>query len=76
MRCGVCAGTPRFAVIVSIALAVGANSTRFSLANGLLFRPLPVPNAAELVTVRFGQHLGSAWYEPFENVLFRLPGFP
>jgi predicted permease len=45
---------PGFAVtaIVSIALAVGANSTLFSIANGLLFRPLPVPDAAELVTVR------------------------
>jgi predicted permease len=45
---------PGFALtaIVSIALAIGANSTIFSLADGLLFRPLPVPRASEVVTVR------------------------
>jgi predicted permease len=40
------------AAIISIALAIGANSTIFSLADGLLFRPLPVPRASEVVTVR------------------------
>lgn len=45
---------PGFALtaIVSIALAIGANSTIFSLADGLLFRPLPLPRAAEVVAVR------------------------
>ncbi len=40
-----------FTAIVSIALAVGANSAIFSLADALLLRPLPVPKASEVVTV-------------------------
>jgi predicted permease len=38
--------------ILSIALAIGANSTIFSYADGLLLRPLPVPNASGVVTLR------------------------
>src|SRR5579863_5459644 len=38
--------------IVSIALAIGANSTIFSLADGLLLRPLPVPHSSQVVTLR------------------------
>src|SRR2546430_15565745 len=40
-----------FTAIISIALAVGANSAIFSLADALLLRPLPVPKASEVVTV-------------------------
>jgi predicted permease len=45
---------PGYAItaIVSIGLGIGANATIFSLADGLLFRPLPVPNAAQVVTVK------------------------
>jgi predicted permease len=45
---------PGFALtaIVSVALGIGANSTIFSLADGLLFRPLPVPHPSQVVTVR------------------------
>jgi predicted permease len=45
---------PGFAVvaIMSIALAIGANSTIFSYADGLLMRPLPVPNPSQVVTLR------------------------
>ena len=44
---------PAFAIVVilSIAIAVGANSTIFSYADGLLMRPLPVPNPASILTV-------------------------
>ena len=38
--------------ILSIAVAVGANSTIFSIANDILLRPLPVPDPAEVVTLR------------------------
>src|SRR5262245_66304186 len=38
--------------ILSIALAIGANSAIFSMADALLLRPLPVPDAAKVVTVR------------------------
>src|SRR3954468_5307698 len=45
---------PGFALtaIIAIALAIGANSTIFSYADGLLLRPLPVPNPGQLVTLR------------------------
>jgi len=45
---------PGFALtaIVSIGLGIGANATIFSLADGLLFRPLPVPNASQVVTLK------------------------
>lgn len=38
--------------ILSIALGVGANTVIFSLADALLFRPLPVPDAGRVVNVR------------------------
>src|SRR5437773_6583594 len=45
---------PAFALtaILSIALAIGANTTIFSYADGLLLRPLPVPNPSQVVTLR------------------------
>jgi hypothetical protein len=44
---------PAFALtaMVSIGLAVGAGSTIFAFYDGLLFRPLPVPNASEILTL-------------------------
>ena len=46
--------SPGFAVvaILTITLGVGANTAVFSLLNGLLLRPLPVPNAHELVLLK------------------------
>jgi len=37
--------------IVSIAIGVGANAAMFSVADGLVIRPLPVPRPGEVVTV-------------------------
>src|SRR5262245_60460586 len=37
--------------ILSIAIGVGANAAMFSVADGLILRPLPVPRARDLVTV-------------------------
>jgi predicted permease len=44
---------PGFAIvaIISIAIGVGANAAMFSVADGLVLRPLPVPRAGEVVTV-------------------------
>lgn len=46
--------SPGFAVtaIVSIALAIGANSAIFSFVDGLIFRPLPVSDAGGVVSLR------------------------
>jgi putative ABC transport system permease protein len=41
-----------FTAIVSIALGIGANATIFSLADGLVFRPLPVPKSSQVITLR------------------------
>ena len=40
-----------FIAILSIAIGVGANAAMFSVADGLVFRPLPVPRSGEVVTV-------------------------
>src|SRR6185503_7195274 len=37
--------------ILSIAIGVGANSAMFSLADGLVLRPLPVPRADQVVSI-------------------------
>ncbi len=54
---------PGFALVavVSLALGIGANSAMFSLADGLVLRPLPVPHAGQLIAVQShlrGESLG------------------
>ncbi len=46
--------TPGFTAIaaISLALGIGANSAIFSLADGLLLRPMPVPNASQIIVVQ------------------------
>jgi predicted permease len=45
---------PAFTAIaaVSLALGIGANSAIFSLADGMLMRPMPVPHASQLIVVQ------------------------
>jgi predicted permease len=57
------AKSPGFALvaIVSLALGIGANSAIFSLANGVLLRPLAVPDPSNLIVVQShlrGESLG------------------
>src|SRR5580700_1449627 len=71
---------PGFALtaIVSIALGIGANSAVFSLADGLVFRPLPVPHPLEVVTLRSrtpGGTLGDASYPDFAEFRDRSQSF-
>jgi predicted permease len=63
---------PGFTVIavISIAIGVGANAAMFSVADGLVFRPLPVPRASEVVSV-----LGQARDTGFGNRGLSYPDY-
>lgn len=45
-----------FAAILTLALGIGANTAIFGIFSGVLLRPLPFPNAEQIVVVR-----GSSW---------------
>jgi putative ABC transport system permease protein len=63
---------PGFTIIavLSIAIGVGANAAMFSVADGLVFRPLPVPRASEVVSI-----LGQARDTGFGNRSLSYPDY-
>src|SRR4051812_38118287 len=43
------------AVVLALALFIGANTALFTVVNGLLLRPLPFPHVEQLVDVSFAE---------------------
>src|SRR5277367_5606348 len=48
-----------FVAIITLALGIGANTAIFSIIDGLLLRPLPVSNPAQLTVLAFQQQKGN-----------------
>src|SRR5688572_25725794 len=62
-----------FVAMISIAIGVGANAAMFSLADGLVLRPLQVPRAGDVVAV---SAIAPRAAESFSFVSNRLLSYP
>ena len=59
------------AVVATLALGIGLNTMVFTLINAVLFKPVPVPDGAQLVSV-----MGSNLKQEREHDAGVVPGFP
>src|SRR5215469_8874031 len=71
---------PGFAVtaIISIALAIGANSAIFAMADGIMLRPLAIPNPSQVLSLRARMQdgrLGSLSYADYQDYRDRNRSF-
>ncbi|HUE43530.1 MAG TPA: ABC transporter permease [Candidatus Sulfotelmatobacter sp.] len=60
-------------VVLSLALGIGANAAIFSLSDAILFRPIPVPRADNVITVdtaasKLTRYGGSSWLDYLDMV--------
>ena len=79
LRCAVrslrAAPAVSIAAVLTLAIGIGATTAIFSIANGLVLRPLPVRSPEELVTItsdtglRYGFQAGVGWNYPMWDQL-------
>jgi putative ABC transport system permease protein len=62
-------------VVLSLAIGIGANTAIFALIDALLFRPLPVPNAAALVAIGDTRRTNSVSDGSLRTDLFSYPAY-
>jgi predicted permease len=64
-----------FVIVLSLAIGIGANTSIFTLIDALLLRPLPVPNADELVVIGDSRRTNSASDGSLRTDLFSYPAY-
>jgi hypothetical protein len=62
-------------IVLSLAIAIGANTAIFTLIDALLLRPLPVPNAEELVAIGDSRRVNGTSDGSLRTDLFSYPAY-